>query len=838
MVVAAIVLLLFFFRPGASRLKSRIAWSIGAALGRPVEIGSVHIRLLRPGFDLENLVVYDDPAFGAEPMLRASEVTANLRLMSLLRGRIEIARLDLSEPSLNLVHGVSGRWNVETLLERAARTPLAPTAVKSEPRPEFPYIAATSGRINFKVGQEKKPYALTNADFSLWQDSENAWGVRLKAQPFRSDLNLSDTGTVLMSGSWQRAGSLRETPLQFSLEWSRPQLGQLTKLLTGNDKGWRGTVQIDATVSGTPERLQVSTDGSILDFRRYDILTGQALRTLAHCDARFSSVDHVLHEVFCRAPVGSGMITVHGDMGLPGSHAYDLVVVSESVPANALVALAQRAKRNIPDDLSATGEFDGSLSIRGKAKSSEKVQWMGSGAISRLHLTSGSNKVELDAASIPFVLNSELADVRRKNSPANSAQGPNLSVGPFPVALGRNAPATVQGWVNRSGYNIALSGEAEIARTLRLARVFGLPVITTTADGMAQVDLQVAGSWMEASSANPSVSQSLVTGTAKLHSVRADVRGAEGPIEIRSADLLLLPDEVRVSKVKANVANAAWTGSLNWPRGCGTPGACLIHFSLSSSEASIGEISQWVTPRQNKRPWYQVLSSAPKLAPSFLAMLRASGTLDVGRLQLRDLSATHVSANVNLEAAKLRLSELRAELLGGKNRGEWQMDFTGKTPVYTGSGTLAGISLEYLADVMKDDWITGTASGHYELKSSRSSSEDFWKSAVGTVQFTMRDGTLPHISLGTDHGALQVATFEGQAHLHDATLEIDNGSLDCAEGRFEVSGTASLNRQLDLKLTHAIEENSAPPGGYTITGTVGDPRVAPLSSAETASLKQ
>ena len=66
---------------------------------------------------------------------------------------------------------------------------MAPTGkAKSERRPGFPYIEATSARINFKSGLEKKPYALTNADFSLWQDSENSWGVRLKAQPFRTDL--------------------------------------------------------------------------------------------------------------------------------------------------------------------------------------------------------------------------------------------------------------------------------------------------------------------------------------------------------------------------------------------------------------------------------------------------------------------------------------------------------------------------------------------------------------------------------------------------------------------------------------------------------------------------
>src|SRR5271169_1294428 len=330
MVVAAALLLLvlFLLRPGASRLKSRIASSISSGVGRPVEIGSVQLRLLpRPGFDLDNLVVYDDPAFGAEPMLRASEVTAALRLTSLLRGRLEIARLDLTEPSLNLVHAESGRWNLEALLERTAHIPLAPTGkAKTEPRPGFPYIQATSARINFKNGPEKKPYALTNADFSLWQDSENSWGVRLKAQPIRSDLNLNDTGVLRVNGTWQRAATLRETPLQFSVEWDRPQVGQITKLFSGNDQGWRGGVQLEVMLAGTPAKLTISSDASIQDFRRYDITSGDALRMTVHCDGQYSSLDHGLHEVMCNAPVGSGRITLKGDLGLPGSHRYGVVL--------------------------------------------------------------------------------------------------------------------------------------------------------------------------------------------------------------------------------------------------------------------------------------------------------------------------------------------------------------------------------------------------------------------------------------------------------------------------------------------------------------------------------
>jgi len=61
-VVVALLVILFLFRPGVDRLRNRIASSIGSALGRRVALDNVHLRLLpRPGFDLEGLVIYDDP---------------------------------------------------------------------------------------------------------------------------------------------------------------------------------------------------------------------------------------------------------------------------------------------------------------------------------------------------------------------------------------------------------------------------------------------------------------------------------------------------------------------------------------------------------------------------------------------------------------------------------------------------------------------------------------------------------------------------------------------------------------------------------------------------------
>lgn len=845
-VIAAVVILLvlFLMRPGASSLKSRIANSISRAIARPVEIGSVHLRLLPPGFDLENLVIHEDPAFGAEPMLRAPEVTAVVRLTSLLRGGLDIARLELSEPSLNLVRRPGGRWNWEALLERAAQTPLAPTSKsKSEARPGFPYIETSSGRINFKVGQEKMPYALLNADFAVWQESENTWGVRLKAEPLRTDTSLNDAGLLRMNGTWQRAGSLRETPLQFSVEWDRAQLGQLTKLVSGNDKGWRGEVRLDATLKGTPAALLVAADGSIENFHRYDISSAGGIRLTAHCDGRYSSLDNVTHEILCSAPVGgNGVITLRGNAGLPGAHRLDLSLNLESVPMAAVVQLARRVKKNVPADLVTTGSVQGSVALQEDVGSPRGPELQGEGEITDLRVQSPSAKVDLSPGKVPFVVLSSGASRsakkeavhRLKNEVLPPQDEVRVEYGSFPVALGRPISAQVRGWVARSGYGMVVRGEGEVAHTVRVATLLGLPATKASVGGTAHMDLLVAGSWA-VSGASSEFSLPEVTGTVQLSNLRATVQGMNGPIEISSAELQLLRDEVRMEKLTAWAADAQWTGSASLPRGCGTPAACLVRFNLNTEEVELGALHQWLSAPPSQRRWYEMLTTAQPAAPTFLQNLHASGKVSAGRLVIHNLVANRVSASLDLEHGKLKISDWRADLLGGKHRGDWQVDFSAGSPIYTGTGTLTAISLEQAADAMHDPWISGTASGTYQVTATGGDSQTFWQSADAGLQFDLRDGTLSHISLASDKQPLRILRWEGDARLRDGKIEIDTGQLVSSSAAYEVSGIASLGKELDVKLTEGAENKPGLAGSmiYSITGTVTEPRVALTLAPET-----
>ena len=249
--IAVLILFLFLFRPGVSQLRQRISASIGSALGRRVSLDNVRVHVLpRPGFDLEGLVIYDDPAFGAEPMVRAQEVSAAIRFRSLFRGRLEIATLSANEPSINLVRNDQGRWNLASLIERSSHIPTAPTGTAaSERRPAFPYLEATNARINFKIGQAKKSWALTDADVALWQEGENSWGARMKAQPVRTDVHLTDTGVIQLNASWRRSSTLSDTLCKVELQWQKGQLGQILKLFTGGDRGWRGGVNVSTNLS-------------------------------------------------------------------------------------------------------------------------------------------------------------------------------------------------------------------------------------------------------------------------------------------------------------------------------------------------------------------------------------------------------------------------------------------------------------------------------------------------------------------------------------------------------------------------------------------------------------
>lgn len=818
-----LLLALFWVRPGAQRVKSQIVSSISNALGRKVSVSSASFRFLpRPGFDLQNFVVSDDPQFSAEPMLQAQEVTADLRWSSLLRGRLEISRLSLSAPSLNLVQNDRGHWNLENLLQRASEISLAPTSkARSEPRPGFPYIEASDGRVNFKFGQEKKPYALTDADFGLWQDSENSWGVRLEAAPIRTDNNLTDTGTVRISGTWQRASSLRTTPLQFSLEWTGGQLGEATELISGADMGWRGGLRVDATFGGTPGNLNIDSQLAVDSFRRYDLLAGENVGT--QCHARYSSVDRSLSAISCHSQAGSGNITLAGDIEhFAAPRDYSLTLSARQVPMQSVVALLRSMKKDVPEDLGAQGMLDAKLDLDRNA-SFAGARWKGYGEIADLKIQSVSSDSTLSLKKVPFTITSSA-----KTSSGKSETGiqisPRLEVASLHVASSRSVPGNVSGWFASSGYDIRVRGGFEIQQLLHVARTLGIPALQPKAAGEADVDLQIAGAWAHFTTPRP-------VGAVKLRNVRAEIAGLSAPLQIASATLLLKPDETQVRQISASLAGAKWRGSLTLPRPCTSTAECPVQVDLSADQISSTELAKLFSASNSHRPWYRFLY-ASRTRASLLPSLRASGMVRVGRVLTRRIVGTDFSSQIHLEQGVLEMKAVHAKVLGGEHTGTWELNFSKAPFEISCKGKFGRVQLGKFAATMGDGWITGDATGTYDLNASGSSLAQIFSSAKADLEVTADDGWFPHIALA-DSGPLRIRKLAAKMALRNGAFTIANGKLETPEGIYAVSGTATMARNIDLKLTR----DSGP--GYSITGTLAEPRVLRSSPPATrAALKR
>src|SRR5271156_1363656 len=201
--------------------------------------------------DANGVTVGEDPAFGNEYFLRAEKLSAGLRWMGLLRGHFEFGTLSLTRPSLILVRSGQGRWNLEDWLPPAksedARTeriygpPSAVGAVNRLQRIEF-----EDGRVNFKIGLDKKALAFIGVTGSVEQVSAGRWQLQLEAQPWRSGVALQSAGILRVRGD-VAGTSARLQPARVEVHWTEASLADLLRLFRGQDYGERGSFAVDVT---------------------------------------------------------------------------------------------------------------------------------------------------------------------------------------------------------------------------------------------------------------------------------------------------------------------------------------------------------------------------------------------------------------------------------------------------------------------------------------------------------------------------------------------------------------------------------------------------------------
>lgn len=797
-----------------NRYRARMADSLSRALGRPVSIGSISLRLIpQPGFELRNVEIEDDPAFSNEPILRSERVTADLRLSSLWRGRLEIAKLTLQYPSLNFVQGPDGHWNIESLLWRASRTPVAPTGQRrAEARVRFPYVELDQGRMNFSHGVNKTVFAFVETDAALFSPEENQWRIRLEARPVRTDTNISDTGTVRADINFERAVMLRDTKVNGRIAWERGQLGMITKLIYGRDRGWRGGLALQSDVSGSPAELHFTATAAVQDFRRFDVYAGDPMGLAASCKG-IASIPTYTVGFNCQMPAGSGAVMLTGNVG-PGSTKYDVGFAAENVPVNSLLSLARHVKKDIPQDLDSTGTFNASATFR---KTNEAdANWSGDGSTSEMDVRSSLLKDPLRVRSLrmtlkypPEVARTEARQKKNLKVAPKKLADAFLSITPVELALGAKTPATVGAQFSARGYEMDLSGGAELENLIGFGRTIGVSVPKVTLRGEIAMDIAVSGIWQ-------GFPEPAVNGTAKLTNGRAEIPGIAQQVIIKQSDVALDGNEFLLRSMQGQVGEVKFSGWTKVPRHCEADVQCGPLVDLDFDEIDVAKVNELLNPNLKKQPWYRLFGSSKD--ESLLTKVYAVGRFTAKKLVLDKLTATKLFADFRLNQGDLLISGINAEVMNGIHSGEWHADFRGSTPVYSGSGRIARMNVAQLATVTKGAIGSGVANGGYQLKMTGWTAAELAQSAEGNATFDWMNPTIRVLAAGTK-GPAKISDFTGKLAYKDGVLSFNDSKMATSNGVYAVTGTAT-NEKLALTMT---SESAA---GYKVTGSLRAPVVA------------
>lgn len=792
------------------------------AFGRPVQVESFGARIFpNLQFSADGVTVGEDPAFGYEYFLRAEQLSAGLRWTGLLRGHFEFGTLSFSRPSLILVRNYQGQWNLERWLPPSKTASSQNTATYGPPSPALPVnhlqrIVFDDGRINFKIQDDKLPFAFTGVSGSFDQVSPGRWQVQLEAQPWRSGVPLQSTGSIRVQGDLAGT-SARLQPARITLHWSEGSLADVFRLLHGQDYGVRGLFSLDAAAKSdgvapdAPSDWTYSVQARARQIHRWD-LTERAdnpafsVNVNGHWNAEAGSL---LADQFSveglRSNLGGKFRYVSENPA-----ATELRLDSMGVQASDLLAWYRAFHPDVAEGITADPYFTGGMILRGWPLSIESAA-----------LSSNGGTVKVPGFAQPVRIGLVNGGLERSN----------LVIGPVRVALGGDSPDVIASKRRRVALavenaadlmftedlktqagNVSIEGNiSKVEDFLKLSASLGRPVnhgweLTGQATAVTQWAWKepFRGRW---------------NGTVAINRGMLTVAGLNQPLSLPEARLGWNDGQHEARLLKVEGFGGNWQGSIEGNRNADEEARRSWKFDLFVDHLNAAELDRWVGPRA--RPsWLQRLlhsfsgDAAPVTPASELVRrVDAEGHLRIGRLTIEKLRLDNVIAQGALRDLKLDVQESTAEWAGGRVRAKINASFLPQ-PVYEIIADLDRVNLSKLPGTGRlSERLNGEASGNLQLKTTGVGRDELFKNLDGNGVFNLKKVELRGWDLpasvadgATRAGVSRWPAGECAFLIRDRSVVLQWLQLNDPREQTSVEGTLSFGSNAELSVSTQLRD--------------------------------
>ncbi len=830
------------------------------AFGRQVEVREFDARVFPSlRLDADGVTVGEDPAFGNEYFLRAEKLSAGLRWMDLLRGHFEFGTLSLTRPSLILVRGGQGRWNLEDWLPPAKSSnsggvriygpPIAANAVNRLQKIEF-----DDGRVNFKLGQDKKPFAFIGVTGSVEQISAGRWRLQLEAQPWRSGVALQSTGILYVRGD-VAGTSARLQPAQFAVHWTQASLADLLRLLRGQDYGVRGSFALDAVAQSggqgegigsvadlanpSPKNVALasaaasdwtySVQARATSIHRWD-LTERAdnprvsIKIGGRGNVASRSFDAT--EMVIEGPSSNLRGAVHFSGGVP-----EVQVDSAGVQLRDLLAWWRAFEPGVDEGLSVEQYFTGSTTVAGWPPRIENLAFSSNGGAAKI--PGVAERVWIGAVRggrerEKFVMEPVRLQLGGERDAVASVGKRRAAV---PLHNAGDLMASQDFASHEGGLEIETQVD-QIATVLRGAAAIGRPINHGwDLDGRALGSMQ----WDWYRKRGERWSGKFVVSKAHLA-----VAGLNQQLQVGNAAIVFDHGKHNVLLGAVEGFGTTWSGTIRENRDAAGGAQPRWNFSLHGGQLNAADIDRWVGPRA--RPgWLQSLlnslggSSGDTSngdsqgatnasltvtggisASELLRRVDAEGELSLDALTVENLQFEKVHVTGRLHGLQLEASDIAAQWAGGKARGSLSAKFFPR-PEYDLTAQLETANLAELPVTpnVAEHW-SGLASGKVHLTTEGVGRVEVLKNLSGQGSISLRNVEFrgwdvgASVSDGAAHaGVSRWADGSGTFSLHHQKLLLDNLRLDGGKETILVNGTVDFARDAELMIESVNGERRA-----------------------------
>ena len=784
---------------GVERYRHRLAAGLQQALKRPVTFGSISFRLLsRPGFVIDNVVVQEAPAFGAEPFAQVDRVVCDLRWQSLWRPGLDFARLRLERPTLNVVRNPRGEWNLEDFLLKIGILGPADDLRRKEASPADDFgIEIAEGRINFKMGSIKKPGAVTDVrgrlDFSARRAVVQYY---LVGNPVRTDLSLPTPGEVELDGQWAPE---RDTAglLEARLRTRRAMLYDWVPLLSGRNPEFYGLVDAELRLKGSLRLLKVEGEGSLSELHRWEQLPPSgsfpcAVRFRGQFDrdrgrVALESVDATFAESHLRV---TGTVD---EIGV--SPKLDLVVALERSRLEDLVALGRRLG-GYSDRFGITGRVDGLLTVQGFWR--ERCY----GGV----LT--AREVRLTVPSGSFPVSDLTVRVDRRGA----------RLAPVRLTLAPRVELVVEGLLDRSvprpHYNFTFNLKAVPLHDLvRLGRATGFHAVDNLdAQGIGTATFNLTGS------AWPLTGPTL-NGVGDLRAARVSIPGMTEPLNVPQARIRLSRERVVIDPVVAVMGTSLFKGRLERQLGAGQP----WDFDIRVDHLSVDQAMRWfdVLGRRRSLPLLEFLPDLGSLdfrrtsVSNPFAHWNAKGRFTASLVTYRSIALKDFRTSAGIANNVVRLSSVSFRAGEGSGHATARLDLGTDPPQLTSDLDLRSVKLQSITRILPP--ALGPVRGFVSARGSFGTRGTSWQEWADNLQGQTRL-QLQHVFFGDFDPLESLARarfgegFEpsrAETGVRSASLMLrlrnrrvfwEGQELEMSGARLILSGSYSFDKNLSLNL--------------------------------------